>query len=64
MDIANASSKLGELSSDELQQFAEFEFCYFCPIENLLCMKKILRQTVWLKRMKVNLIIFDVRFIF
>ncbi len=34
------------------------------PIENLLCMKKIISQTVWLERMKVNLVIFTVLFIF
>ncbi len=33
-------------------------------IENLLRMKKIIRRTVWLERMKVNLVIFNVRFIF
>ena len=33
-------------------------------IGNLLCVKKIVRRTVWLERMKVNLVIFDVRFIF
>ncbi len=41
--------------------------CTVCPrysIENLLCMKKIIRRTVWLERMKVNLVIFNVRFIF
>ncbi len=34
------------------------------PIENLFCMKKIIRRTVPLERMKVNLVIFNVRFIF
>ncbi len=34
------------------------------PIGNLLCMKKIIRRTVWSERMKVNLVIFSARFIF
>ncbi len=33
-------------------------------IGNLLCMKKITCRTVWLERMKVNLVIFSVWFIF
>ncbi len=40
----------------------QLDFCE--PIENLLSMKKIICQTVWLEGMKVNLIIFNVRFIF
>ena len=36
----------------------------FRTIENLSCMKKIICQIVWLERMKVNLVIFNVQFIF
>ncbi len=34
------------------------------PIENLFCMKKIIRRTVWLEKMKVNLVVFSLWFIF
>ena len=33
-------------------------------IGNLLCMKKIIHRTVWMERMKVSLVIFNVQFIF
>ena len=38
--------------------------CMADAIENLLCMNKIIRCTVRLERMKVNLVIFSVQFIF
>ena len=59
------TQKVWQLTSNWLlEHYVSLWFTVHIPIEHLLCTKKIICQTVRLERMKVNLVIFSVQFIF
>ena len=62
--VINSSHTVDVAMQFSLLQIQELVCNVFITIGNLLCMEKIIRRTVWLERMKVNLVIFSVRFIF